>query len=101
MQQLVRGVLRRRDPLGHGAIDPCLLRLGEHRLHAAGLHRLHERTQDLLRDIAAGRQPVEKQHVQQRRHIRAAAEQRPQLRRAPVFHPDRLPYKTLLSFFRI
>ena len=29
------------------------------------------------------------------------AEQRPQLRRAPVFHPDRLPYKTLLSFFRI
>jgi len=109
VQQLVRGVLRRRDPLGHGAVDPCLLRLGEHRLHAAGLHRLHERTQDLLRDIAAGRQPVEKQHVQllpagrdlPLRHIRAAAEQRPQLRRAPVFHPDRLPYKTLLSFFRI
>ena len=55
VQQLVRGVLRRRDPLGHGAVDPCLLRLGEHRLHAAGLHRLHERTKDLLRDIAVRR----------------------------------------------
>ena len=96
MHELVRRVLYACHPLGYGAVDPALFRLLQNLLHAAGPHRLHEGLQDLLGNVAAGSQPVQKQNVKPLAsgrdlplgHIRACAEARAQLRDPPVFHPD-------------
>ena len=96
MHELVRRVLYARHPLGHGAVDPAFFCLLQNLLHAAGAHRFHEGLQDLLGNIAAGGQPIQKHDIQPLPacrdlplgHIRARAKARAQLRDPPVLHPD-------------